>query len=189
MTYSRRIDQHPYIQLPKLSGQVRFSFNGKTIIAKQGDTIASALHVAGVKILSRSFKYHRPRGLCDNQGLGPETLVTVDYIPNLCADRIAVQEGMQVRSQNAWPSVKFDMTRVLSTFIWFLPNGFYYKMFHKPRWAWPFFEKMLRNAAGLGKIDTDGHQVNQRYEKTVSLPRCLCDWCGASRIGRLFICP
>ncbi len=170
MTYSRRIDHHPYIQLPKLNGEVRFSFNGKTIIAKHGDTIASALHVAGVKILSRSFKYHRPRGLCDNQGLGPETLVTVDHAPNLCADRIAVQEGMQVRSQNAWPSVKFDMTRVLGSLISLLPNGFYYKMFHKPRWAWPYFEKMLRKAAGLGKIDTVGHEINQRYEKLYRFP-------------------
>ena len=34
----------------------------------------------------------------------------------------------------------------------FTPPGFYYKTFIRPRRLWPLYEKVLRNAAGLGKL-------------------------------------
>ena len=136
----------------------------------EGDTIASALFASGVTIFSRSFKYHRTRGLYDNQGYGAEVLVTVDGEPNLLADRVPAHEGLQVETQNAWPSVKFDLMAINDSLVPLLPNGFYYKMFHKPKWAWPFFESMIRKAAGLGKIDVRGRGVNKRYEKRYRFP-------------------
>ncbi len=165
-----RIDNHPDFSLSDPAGELTFRFQGHQMRARKGETIASALFANGVKLFSRSFKYHRPRGLYDCQGQGPETLVTVDQTPNQPADRVVVEEGMDVRTQNAWPSVHFDLMAPANFLVPLLPNGFYYKMFHKPRWAWPFFEKMLRRAAGLGKIDTTGLKVHSRYEKCYKFP-------------------
>ena len=137
---------------------------------RDGETIASALVAAGVRIFSRSFKYHRPRGLFDNLGQGAETLLTVDGTPNVRADQTPLRAGMQVRTQNAWPSVGFDLMAVNDWIVPWLPNGFYYKMFHKPRWLWPIAEKALRAAAGLGRIDTRGPEPGRRYEKRYRFP-------------------
>ncbi len=155
-----RIDNHPDFSLSDPAGELTFRFQGHRMRARKGETIASALFANGVKLFSRSFKYHRPRGLYDCQGQGPETLVTVDHTPNQLADRVVVEEGMDVRTQNAWPSVHFDLMAPANFLVPLLPNVFYYKMFHKPRWAWPFFEKMHRPAAGWGKIDTTGREVH-----------------------------
>src|SRR5262249_54547611 len=63
------------------------------------------------------------------------------------------REGQVVTHQNAWPSLDFDVLRVFDKLDRFLPVGFYYKRFHKPRWAWPIFEHVIRRVAGLGEID------------------------------------
>ncbi|MEE8110377.1 MAG: glycine cleavage T C-terminal barrel domain-containing protein, partial [bacterium] len=65
----------------------------------------------------------------------------------------AAREGMVVRGQNAWPSVRHDVLSIVDRFDAFLPPGFYYKRFYKPRWMWPIYEKVLRRMAGLGRID------------------------------------
>ena len=43
---------------------VRFSFEGREVSGYRGDTLSSALWAAGVRATGRSFKYHRPRGIC-----------------------------------------------------------------------------------------------------------------------------
>ncbi|MBF0277408.1 MAG: FAD-dependent oxidoreductase [SAR324 cluster bacterium] len=168
---TERIAQHPDLPLfssPKKS--FSFTFNGKTIEAHEGDTVASALIAAGVRITSRSFKYHRPRGPKDNFGQGPELLMTVDHAPNVRSDMIPVRAGMQVETQNAWPSTQLDLMSINNFAVPLLPNGFYYKMFHKPKWLWPIAERFIRKAAGLGKIDTQGRAVDTRYEKRYRFP-------------------
>ena len=45
------------------SRPVSFTFNGRTFSGFSGDTLASALLANGVRIVGRSFKYHRPRGV------------------------------------------------------------------------------------------------------------------------------
>lgn len=152
----RRITHHPYLDLPDLGQPVTFTFNGQPLQAYSGDTVTSALLVNGIHILSRSFKFHRPRSVYDAQGQGPETLVTVDGIPNELADQVWVRQGMAVRSQNAWPSVNFDLMAINSWLVPLLPNLFYYKLFHRPKWLWPLAEKGLRRIAGLGEIDRQG---------------------------------
>lgn len=140
-----------------------FTFDGKLFTGYQGDSIASALYRAGVRIFSRSFKYHRPRGLMTLDGTTPNDLVTVDGISNLHASTIPLKANMQVRGQNAWPSVGFDLMGIFDSLSALLPVGFYYKTFIRPRALWPLYEKVLRNAAGLGSIDPDPDHFEESY--------------------------
>ena len=167
---AKRINTHQYCELPNPGAEISFQFNGKRIQAYSSDSITSALTASGQTLLSRSFKYHRPRGAYDIYGQGHESLVTVNHEPNLLADRIRVKNGMVVQSQNAWPSLEFDIGEINDTVVPMLPNGFYYKMFHKPKWLWPIAEQQIRKAAGLGKIDTAGKNNDRRYEKRYRFP-------------------
>jgi sarcosine oxidase subunit alpha len=132
-----------------------FTFDGRTISALAGQSIAAALYAAGVRIFTRSFKYHRPRGLFCLTGDCPNCLMQVDGKPNVRTCIEPVRQGHVVCHQNAWPSLSFDVLNVFDKLHRFLPVGFYYKRFHKPRWLWPIFEHMVRNIAGLGRIDVD----------------------------------
>jgi sarcosine oxidase subunit alpha len=134
------------------SREITFTFNGKAYNAYPGDTIVSALAAAGVKVFSRSFKYHRPRGLLCCAGHCPNCLVQIGPEPNVRACIRPVEEGMAVTSQNAWPSLDHDVMALTALGDRFLPVGFYYKAFMRPRALWPLYERTLRHAAGLGKV-------------------------------------
>jgi len=127
-------------RLPSRDGQVidrsrtiQFSFEGRAYAAYPGDTIASALTAAGVKVLSRSFKYHRPRGLLCCAGQCPKCMVRVGDEPNVRACRTPVQEGMDVCPQNVWPSLERAAMALTQYGDRFLLPGFYYKTFIRPR--------------------------------------------------------
>ncbi|MBI4220470.1 MAG: (2Fe-2S)-binding protein [Chloroflexi bacterium] len=135
--------------------RIGFHFDGKRYDAYQGDTVASALAAAGVRAFSRSFKYHRPRGLLCCAGRCPNCMVEVDGIPNVRACTETARDGMHVRGQNAWPSVRSDALAVFDRFDRLLPVGFYYKTFIRPRWLWPLYEGVLRRLAGLGRINSE----------------------------------
>jgi sarcosine oxidase subunit alpha len=130
-----------------------FTFEGRPVPAVEGQSVAAALYAAGVRVFSRSFKYHRPRGLFCVAGDCPNCLMNVDSRPNVRTCTEPARPGQVVRGQNAWPSLGFDLLRVFDTFSSFLPVGFYYKRFHRPRWLWPVFERVVRHVAGLGRID------------------------------------
>ncbi|HKI35444.1 MAG TPA: 2Fe-2S iron-sulfur cluster-binding protein [Gemmataceae bacterium] len=130
-----------------------FTFEGRAVPALEGQSIAAALYAAGVRIFSRSFKYHRPRGLFCVSGDCPNCLMQVDGRPNVRTCTEPARQGQIVRGQNAWPGLQFDLLRVFDKLDAFLPVGFYYKRFHKPRWLWPVFERVVRHVAGLGRID------------------------------------
>jgi sarcosine oxidase subunit alpha len=130
-----------------------FTFEGRTIPAFHGQTIAAALYAAGVRIFTRSFKYHRPRGLLCVSGDCPNCLMQVDGRPNVRTCTEPARQGQVVAGQNAWPGLRFDLLRIFDRLAFFLPVGFYYKRFHKPRWLWPVFEHVVRHVAGLGRID------------------------------------
>lgn len=133
--------------------KVTFTFDGKEYSGYKGDTLASALYRAGVRVFSRSFKYHRPRGLMCVSGACPNCLVNVNGTPNERACMTPLKEGLKVNSQNAWPSLDTDLMAVFDRLDAFLPVGFYYKTFIRPRAMWPLYETVLRHAAGLGEID------------------------------------
>ena len=147
-------------RLPEQSGEridrgreLRFTFDGKEHTAYEGDTIGSALFAAGRRTFSRSFKYHRRRGLMCCAGQCPNCLVQVDDAPGVRACTEPVREGMKVVHMNASPSLELDVMRATDIFGGpFTPPGFYYKTFIRPRRFWPLYEKVLRHAAGLGKL-------------------------------------
>ncbi len=126
-------------------------FDGKPAAAYPGDTVASALYRAGQRIFSRSFKYHRPRGLLCGAGRCPNCLVNVDGTPNVRACTEPVRAGMQVQHQNAYPSLERDWLAVAERFDWLLPVGFYYKTFTQPS-VWRLVEPLIRRVAGLGEV-------------------------------------
>lgn len=135
------------------SRPVSFSFDGKPVDGFEGDTIASALYAGGRRTFSRSFKYHRPRGELCACGQCANSLVDVDGRPGVRACAEPIVEGIRVSHQNAWPSLKFDVMRVVDKVGGpFTPVGFYYKTFIRPRRLWPVYEKVLRSAAGLGRL-------------------------------------
>ncbi|MGH3090647.1 MAG: 2Fe-2S iron-sulfur cluster-binding protein, partial [Rubrobacteraceae bacterium] len=145
----------------------RFAFiwNSEEYAAFGGDTISSALAAAGVRVFSRSFKYHRPRGILTANYLDPGCLVQVGDEPNVRASHRKVEPGMEVGAQNAWPSLRFDAKSVNRHLGRFLPPGFYYKTFMEPRRLWPLYEKVLQRFAGGGRVspDTPHGYYDKRY--------------------------
>ena len=132
--------------------ELSFEFDGKLVRALEGDTIASALYAGGRRIFSRSFKYHRPRGLLCCAGQCPNCLVSVDDDPGVRACTEPARAGMRVRHLNAVPSLDRDAMRAVDVVGGpFTPPGFYYKTFKRPRRLWPLYERVLRRAAGLGR--------------------------------------
>jgi sarcosine oxidase subunit alpha len=139
----------------------RFTFDGKTYQALEGDTVASALLANGVHLVGRSFKYHRPRGILSAGPEEPNALIDVSRDaarrqPNVRAPVQEVFDGMKVESQNRWPSLSFDIGGVNNLLSPFFAAGFYYKTFMWPKAAWEkVYEPFIRKAAGLGVAPTE----------------------------------
>jgi sarcosine oxidase, subunit alpha len=159
-----RLPQQPGERLDR-SRTIAFSFDGKRVEGLAGDTIASALYAAGQRTFSRSFKYHRRRGLLCCAGQCPNCLVAVDGAPGVRACTEPVHEGMAVEHLNASPSLEHDVMAVTDAVGGpFTPPGFYYKTFIRPRRLWPLYEKALRHAAGLGKLRASQDEREWRTE-------------------------
>ncbi|MDP1669884.1 2Fe-2S iron-sulfur cluster-binding protein [Phaeovulum sp.] len=136
---------------------IRFHFDGRAVQGFAGDTVASALLRAGQRLVARSFKYHRPRGVVSLGSDEPSALVTLGrgaaQTPNQRATMVEIHEGLEVFSQNAWPSLARDLQAVNDLAAPFLGAGFYYKTFLWPRRAWfRLYEPIIRRAAGLGAL-------------------------------------
>ncbi|WP_102108264.1 sarcosine oxidase subunit alpha family protein [Oceaniglobus roseus] len=137
--------------------KVRFTFDGRVVEGIEGDTVASALLANGVRLMGRSFKYHRPRGVVTAGSDEPNALVTVGrgaaQVPNVRATVQEISEGLEVRSQNRWPSLAWDAMEVNDVAWPFLSAGFYYKTFMGRPGLWEkLFEPLIRRAAGLGAL-------------------------------------
>ena len=144
------------------SRPLRFSFEGRPYQAFEGDTLASALLGAGVDTVARSFKYHRPRGIRAGGWDDPNAFVRLDAPvseANVLATRLPLVEGLAASAQHCWPSLAFDLGAWAGRLSAFLPAGFYYKTFKWPQRAWPFYEHLIRRAAGLGRLPDPGAQV------------------------------
>ena len=142
------------------SQRIGFRFDGADYRGFAGDTLASALLANGVRHVARSFKYHRPRGILTAGSEEPNALVTVgrggETDPNMRATVQEIYDGLEARSQNAWPSLGFDLLSVNDLAAPFLGAGFYYKTFMWPRAFWEkVYEPFIRRAAGLGALSAE----------------------------------
>ena len=132
-----------------------FAFDGRRYEGHPGDSLASALIANGVRLVGRSFKYHRPRGIMADGVEEPNALVQLAHgaatEPNTRATLLPLTEGLVASSQNCWPSVGWDLGATAGLFAGLLPAGFYYKTFLWPETGWRFYERLIRRAAGLGR--------------------------------------
>src|SRR5246500_1590374 len=113
------------------SQTLRFRFDGEAATGFAGDTLASALLAKGTRLVGRSFKYHRPRGIVTAGSEEPNALVELRSgarrEPNTRATVIELFDGLDARSQNCWPSVDFDLAAINSLLSPIFVAGFYYK--------------------------------------------------------------
>src|SRR5436190_5862351 len=148
-----RLDPQPGERLDR-SRQLSFTFRGRPVTAFAGDTFGSALFASGQRVFSRSFKYHRPRGLLCCSGSCPNCMMTVDGTPNVRVCVTPPRPGAVVEPQNVLGSLERDLLSVTDKIGRpFTPVGFYYRTMIRPRRFWPLYEKFLRNLAGLGRVD------------------------------------
>ena len=136
---------------------LQFTFEGRHYTGYVGDTVASALAANGVSLLSRSFKYHRPRGVMSLAACEANTLVEVNGIPNVFAERHVLANGDRISGQNYFGSLSFDWSAWIGMLGCFLRVGFYYRAFFRPKGAWRFWEPVIRRMAGLGRVDPKAH--------------------------------
>ncbi|HJT35081.1 MAG TPA: FAD-dependent oxidoreductase [Pirellulales bacterium] len=153
---------------------VRFRFEGHTYYGFQGDAISSALAACGVRLLGRSFKYHRPRGIHSLANHDVNVLMADGRRTNLRADITPLWEGADLVAVNTFGGLEHDQARHINRFGRFLPVGFYYKTFHQPRRLFAFWERQMRAMAGLGAIDPKSprRRTTKRY-----------DWCDLLVVG------
>ena len=164
------------------SETLRFRLGEYEVEGFRGDTIGSALFASGRRVFSRSFKYHRPRGLLCCSGHCPNCMMTVDGVPNVRVCVEPLHEGAVVTPQNVVGRLDFDLMSVVDKLGGpFTPVGFYYRTMIRPRFMWPLYEKFLRGVAGLGRLDEHaGH--SRRYDVEHRRARVLV--IGGGQAGR-----
>jgi sarcosine oxidase subunit alpha len=145
-----------------------FTFDGKSYQGYEGDTLASALLANCVRLMGRSFKYHRPRGPLTGGSEEPNALVELRsggrQEPNTRATVAELYDGLSANSQNRWPSLERDFMAINDQFSNFLTAGFYYKTFMWPKAFWEkLYEPIIRKAAGLGSLT--GEDDPDLYDK------------------------
>jgi len=150
------------------SRPLNFTFDGKRYAGFQGDTLASALLANDVRLVGRSFKYHRPRGILSAGSEEPNALIELRSgarrEPNTRATTIELYDGLDAASQNRWPSLRFDLLSLTAPLAPFMSAGFYYKTFMWPASFWEkLYEPFIRRAAGLGRVA--GQPDPDHYEK------------------------
>ena len=151
-----------------------FRFEGQGYLGLQGDTLASALLANGVRVVGRSFKYHRPRGVMTAGSEEPNALVELmrdgAFHPNVRATVQELHAGLDARAQNCWPSLRRDVMAANDLAAPFIGAGFYYKSFMWPRAFWEkLYEPAIRRAAGLGRLPAEPEAGS--YEKAFA----FCD--------------
>ena len=163
--------ENPFVQYHQ---KISFIFDGKKYYGYKGDTIASALLRNNIQFIGRSFKYHRPRGIYTCGIEEPNALVQIlsEYSePNTRATIKKIYEGMEIESQNRWPSLDFDIGSINNYLSPLFTAGFYYKTFmgpHKSFWK-KLYEPVIRRAAGLGKPPKEFKAISSHLHHNVDI--------------------
>ena len=145
--------------------RIDFTFEGRRYWGYEGDTISSALWASGQRILGRSFKYHRPRGILSMANHDINALMQDGQKLNVRGDVTPLTQGMILEAVNTFGGVESDRASIINFFSAFLPVGFYYKAFHNKK-LFPFWERTIRNISGLGKLDANTPHIRtpKRYD-------------------------
>jgi sarcosine oxidase, subunit alpha len=158
------------------SRRISFQFDGAMVEGLVGDTVASALLAAGIRLVGRSFRLHRPRGLLSSGLEEPNALVHVRIgtyeEPNVRATLMPLREGLEVFSQNAWPSRRWDVAALLDALPKLWSAGFYQKTFIWPNWH--FYEPLIRRAAGIGRIRSTGASTGAVAQRDIDVDVAVC---------------
>ena len=170
---TRRLSAQPGEWIDRTQS-IEFRFEGEAFSGFAGDVITSALLANGVQVMGRSFKYHRPRGAYSLAGHDANALFTDGERTHLRGDSEPLAAGMDLRAVNTLGGLKRDLLQWLEPLGRFMPVGFYYKAFHRPRWLFPFHERLIRQIAGLG-------QINRAQAATAS-PKEYA-WCDVLVVG------
>jgi len=145
-----RLQEHPIIEF-KRGREVTIYFNGQPVKAYEGETVASALYAAGVRVFSRSFRWHRPRGFFCAIGKCSACMMEVDGIPNVRTCKVYVRDGMQVRTQSGLPDAERDVFSILDNVIdKVFPHGSHYTKFTTSKKAREFMLRQMRKFTGFG---------------------------------------
>lgn len=168
------------MRLPAIAGEwinrsrpIEFSFEGRQYKGFEGDTISSALWAADVRMLGRSFKYHRPRGVLSLANHDTNALHQWHQEPNIRADVTPITAGMSLTAVNTFGGLSTDKGRHLGKLSSLLPVGFYYKAFYSKK-LFPMWERMFRFMTGLGQVN-----INAPHRRT---PKAY-DFCDVLVIG------
>lgn len=155
MTGANRLPAPFGTYLDRAGATLPFRFDGRRYRGLPGDTLASALAANDVWLLARSFKYHRARGSLSFAGHDANALVQGPGAPNLRADTLPLVAGLTIEGQHYSGSLADDRDAWIERLARFLPVGFYYKAFYRPGGIWPWWERRLRQRAGLGRVAPD----------------------------------
>jgi len=163
---------------------ITFTFDGKSLTGFEGDTIASALLANGIRLVGRSFKYHRPRGILSAGPEEPNALLELREgaacEPNTRATITELSSNLICRSQNRFPSLRLDLLSITGRLAPIFAAGFYYKTFMWPAAFWErLYEPLIRRAAGLGRAS--GKPDPDSYDKQTDFADILI--IGAGQAG------
>lgn len=147
----KRLSELPTLRIDP-NEDLRFRYEGSWLTGLRGDSVATAMFANGVRVFSRSLKYHRPRGLYSLDGECANTLMAIDGVANAAAETTPLRAGICVRPQNVRGSAENDWLGFLDKLDWAMPAGFYYRVMHKPAAVWPIAAEQIRKMAGLGKM-------------------------------------
>lgn len=139
---------------------LNFKWNGRHLTGHPGDTLASALLANGVRLVGRSFKYHRPRGIFSAGSEEPNAMVQLRngaaQESNTRATVAELFDGLAATSQNHRGPLGWDILSVNDLLSPFLSAGFYYKTFMWPKAFWEkVYEPVIRASAGLGRLSME----------------------------------
>lgn len=131
---------------------VRFTFDGREYEGVEGEPLAASLLAADRLILSRSFRFHRPRGLMCSTGQCGWCECEVDGVPSVRSCRVPLREGLVARGEHAWPSVDRDLLGLVGLVSRWIPPTFYHHRFLRPRRLRKRYLDVLRWFGGRGRL-------------------------------------